>query len=177
MARDSSLLDEGSIPEERGRGYTALVDGYNVIKRHPAWTRLPPAEGRQRLKEHLLAVRWPIPVVDMVAVFDAPSTSMQRVASTLRICFAAPSADRWLQDAVRTNRTPERLLVISDDREILTTAKQHGARCHSTIWLLDRRRTTPAPRPHGGRISPAKNLSAGEARNITEELERRWLGP
>ena len=176
MARGSSSFGEASIPEDRRHGYTALIDGYNVIKRHPAWARLHPAEGRQRLTQHLLGARWPVPIVDIVAVFDAPATGVQHVSPLLQIRFAAPSADQWLQETVRASHTPDRLLIVTDDREILSTAKQHGTRCHSTAWLLERRRTTPIPRPQGRRTSPAKELPAAQARRITEEFERRWLG-
>lgn len=150
-----------------------MIDGYNVIKRHPAWKRLTPFEGRRRLIQHVQTLHWPLHVTRAVAVFDAPSGSSQPITASLRICFA-PSADAWIQDTIRACRTPERLLIVSDDREILDTAKSHGARCCPSTWLIERR-STSAPEPR--RDTPStKNLPASEARRITEELEQRWLG-
>ena len=151
-----------------------MIDGYNVIKRHPAWKRLPPLEGRQRLIQHVQSIQWPVPVAQTVAVFDAPSESSQTIHAALRLCFA-PSADAWIQATVRASHAPSRLLIISDDREILDTAKSHGARCCPATWLIERRAGSP---PRARRDTPsAKDLPAGEARRITEELERRWLKP
>lgn len=127
---------EDSIPQSRRADYTALIDGYNVIKRHPAWKRAGAAEGRARLIRHLGILRWPVPVTRTVIVFDGPSESLQRITATLQVRFAAPSADAWIQDTIRASRSPSRLLLVSDDRDILTTAKSHGTLCYPTTWLV-----------------------------------------
>ena len=153
-----------------------MIDGYNVVKRHPAWKRLPPAEGRERLKQHLQSIRWPVAVSQTVVVFDGPSDDAQRVTPSLQIRFASPSADAWIQHAIRAHASPSRLVIISDDRDILDTAKSHGTLHYSSTWLIQpragagtpARRTAPSDKP---------DLPAAAARQITDELAKRWLRP
>lgn len=155
-------------------GQTVLIDGYNVIKRHEPWRRLLLQEARTRLVALVSRSGWPGPVVRVVLVFDGPEAGPGAAHGTgpVQVRFASPSADADIQHAIRTSAHPDRLLVITDDGEILRTARSHGARCHSGRWLLARALAQP-PRsePAVGRT----DLPAGAARRITEELAKRWL--
>ncbi len=154
---------------------TILIDGYNVIKRHEPWRRLTPQDGRTRLLALVSGIRWSIPVLRTVVVFDGLKGTGAAVHSTgaVEVRFASPSADAWVQHTIRTSTHPDRLIIITDDGDILRTAKSHGARCHSSLWLLalglkPRERTEPT--------EAHSVLPAAEARRITEELAKRWLG-
>ena len=154
---------------------TVFIDGYNVIMRHVPWRRLPLREGRRHLEELAARLRWPVPAARVVVVFDGREAGPGLVApraGVVQVCFASPSADAYIQQAIRTSPHPERLLVISDDREILRTAKHHGVRCQAGRWLLERGLPSRSAAPSGDR--PA--LPAAAARRITDELSRRWLG-
>jgi predicted RNA-binding protein with PIN domain len=159
------------------QGYTVLIDGYNVIKRHADWERLTLREARRRLIELTGRTRWPIPVSCVIVVFDgqvsdAPVTLWS--TKNLHVHFATPSADAHIQEIIRTSSSPSCLLVISDDGEILRTAKSYGVQRFPTLWLFQRRR--PTPRTHDA--EPDRTfLSAITARRITEELAKRWLDP
>ncbi len=152
--------------------YSILIDGYNVIKRHPNWRHLPLQEARRRLLGHLASVRWPVPSPMIVAVFDTQGDDAGHAPQpNLRVQFASPSADAYIQDAIRRSPAPQHLLLISDDGEILRTAKSHGARRYPVSWLF----AAPKP-PAGSSSAEAKGaLPASEARRITEELAKRWL--
>ena len=155
-------------------GYIALIDGYNVIKRHAAWRDLPLREARNRLIVLLARTRWPVPVSRVLVVFDAPDSEGHplHVSAGLSVRFAAPSADAEIQQLIRTHPSPPRLIVISDDGEILRTAKSHRTVCHSTQWLVDR----SALAARGHKPETDKEMPpAATARQITEELAKRWL--
>ncbi len=134
------------------------------------------AQARRQLVLRLTAFRWPVPVTSVVVVFDARGMEPSGTADGLiRIRFAAPSADAYIQDAIRTSRAPSRLLVVSDDREILQTAQSHGAKRHPSRWLL-LPPTSSSPRGREAADS-RRTLPAANARRITEELARKWLKP
>ena len=159
------------------RDYTVLIDGYNVIKRHAAWNHAPLPEARHRLMALLTRTRWSVAVSRILVVFDGPVSESvsSRGNRQLEVHFATPSADAYIQRAIRTSPTPEHLLIISDDGEILRTAKSHGTRRYSTHWLFERSLSATPP-PHPDRGSEKIALSASTARRITEELAKRWLG-
>lgn len=163
--------------------YTVLVDGYNVIHQHPAWRRLPLQAARRQLILWLNGARWPVPVGRILVIFDSPDGQPGAGAGAVRVQFAAPSADAELQAQIRASRTPGRLLVVSDDLEILRTAKSHGAVRHSCRWLLSRPQASEPNsaarrgREGAGRRDDRGPLPAASARRITEELAKRWLKP
>ena len=154
--------------------YTVLVDGYNVIKRHAPWQRLPLQDGRQRLIALLKDARWPVAISRIVVVFDARDPDAREIhpGDNLSIRFAAPSADACIQDLIRAHPA-SRFLVISDDQEILGTAKSHGAKRYSAGWLFQR--ASPLLHPSQAQAPDKPALPAKAARQITEELAKRWL--
>ena len=153
--------------------YTVFVDGYNVIKRHPSWRELPLAEARRRLISLLSTFAWPVPTANIYVVFDTrdPSGTTTQAIRQLRVVYAHPSADAYIQEAIRRHPSPARAMVVSDDSEILRTAKSHGVTRQSVQWL------TPPPRSsrHARPGMEKSHLPASEIRRIQEELSRRWL--
>ncbi len=167
-----------------GPGYTILIDGYNVLKRHPQWTKLPLMHARQQLLLALSNTRWPVAVHGVAVVFDSaappevpgsPSAiagaDPGRQVGPIRVVFACPSADADIQARIRQSDHPDRLVVVSDDREIVQTAKSHGARHYSVEWLLQRsqpRRESAAPAREKPLLTPA------ERRRINAEVSRHF---
>ena len=155
------------------QGYTVLIDGYNVIKRHAAWERLSLHEARTRLVALLGQTRWPVPVSRVMIIFDSPDpdgTSLQ-ISNSLFVRFAAPCADAEIQHLIRTSSSPLRVIVMSDDGEILRTAKSYRTLRYPTKWLFEHGSTTRRQPPESDKVPP----SAEAARRITEELAKRWL--
>ena len=158
-------------------GHTVLIDGYNLIKRHAPWRALPLEAGRHRLADLAGRARWPFPVSRIVLVFDSArpdEAAGPRRVGPVHVEFARPSADAYIQDAIRSARDPSRLLIVTDDGDILRTARSHGAPSHSGAWLFGRAGTRSGGE-HGEGASGRSMLPASEARRITEELARRWL--
>jgi hypothetical protein len=153
---------------------TILIDGYNVIKRHPEWAGLSLQRGRERLIGLVRHARWAALPRRVQVVFDGsgPEESLQELTGSLSVRFARPSADAYMLDAIRAAREPGRLLVVSDDGEIARAAKSHGIRCEPVAWLLKPAGAPPTDRRHADADKPS--LSAADARRITEELAKRW---
>lgn len=159
-------------------GYQVLIDGYNVLLQHAAPRSSAELEQlRGQFVQALQGLRWPMPVVRVTVVFDSREPHSEGLASgdRVRVQFAHPSADAWIQDALRHELPPHTALVISDDREILSTARDLGARCESTAWLRARLTARLAP----GKAARAagdgdKSLPAATARQLRDELLKRW---
>ena len=157
---------------------TALIDGYNVIKRTPVFDRLSLEASRKQLIALLPQVRWPTVVSQVIVVFDAPESSRLSPRAHLHVQYAHPSADAFIREKIQTAAGRSRFIVVSDDREILHTAKIHGSLCFSTAWLMQH-----AAGKRGGRSGADvdrpedRPLSAPREREITEELRKRWIKP
>ncbi len=166
------------------RGYTVLIDGYNVIKRHPDLARRSLEDARKHLVTRLNHTRWPTTPTRVIVVFDAPQSSDALRPHLIgqgkvQSCFAAPSADAYIQQTIRASTSAAQLCVITDDGAIVSTAKSHGVQRHTTQWLLERSGLAITPRrsqhPSDEKTSADATLSAQTARRITEELAARWL--
>lgn len=157
-------------------GYTILIDGYNVIKRHAAWAALPLRAGRDQLLQALTRTRWPIPVRQVTVVFDGrqPDLAERQWLGGIEARFAR-SADAWIQEAIRAHAAREPLAVVTDDGAILNTAKSHRALCYSAAWLAARAGAGKLSARRTATPEQAAGPSAAARRRITEELERRWL--
>jgi len=177
-----------SIHHPPTSGYTVFLDGYNIIKKSRHWSRLPLADGRQRLIASAASARWSFPVRQLTIVFDGPAAGSARPSERVLVKFATPSADAFIRDAIHRAEHPQRYALISSDGELQRTARSHGTRYFPAEWFLERAAPSPAParQPSAHRTSatrtshqtPAKfDLPAATARQITEELARRWLGP
>ena len=158
-------------------GYLILVDGYNVLYAvQPRPTARQLSAARQALIERLQQAGWPVPVGDICVFFDSrepAETSGSR--GRVRIRFV-PCADTAIQAVIREHPAPREVLVVSGDQEIVRTAKSHGAQVRSPLWLsghLWQARARQRPPSEAGR----SDLPAATARQITDELARRWLTP
>ena len=161
---------------------TVLLGGYNIIHRHRPWQRLPLEEARRQLLQAAQAVRWPFAAAPrLVVVFDGPGSDRLHPSARLQVLFD-PSADAAIQALIRRAAHPEQLVLISDDGELVRTAKAHRALQHSAAWFLERAGCLAAPAPRSTRRAARPDPSSGDpgpsaadARRITEELAARWL--
>ncbi len=124
------------MPHERP--YTILIDGYNVTKQHPRWRALSPSRARQQLTAAIQHAKWPVPVARVELVFDGDSTVTPagRRAGPVGEVFGVPSADAMIASRVRNCLSPDRVIVVTNDREIVRSARAAGARVESAAWLL-----------------------------------------
>ena len=165
----------------RDAQFTILVDGYNVAKRHPPWRALSPARARQQLAAAIQHAKWPMPFVRVELVFDGDPTvpPTGRRAGAVSEVFGVPSADSTIVGRVRRGASADRMIVVTDDREIMRAVRVAGARVESTAWLLTRisARTASTHRP-AAKAEESSTLTPRQRQRIDDELARRWkLGP
>ncbi len=141
--------DAGTEPE------IWLVDGFNVL--HAGVLR-----GRDRalwwtaavqLRVVARAARFEPPDAQVLVVFDAAGPASERCVpgpdlSRVRVVFA-PSADDWLVREVRRAEAPERLAVVTGDRQVGGRVRHAGGRIVSPRAFLARC-PEPDPEPAGG---------------------------
>jgi predicted RNA-binding protein with PIN domain len=115
-----------------------LIDAYNVMFAHP---KIGPLLRRdlERARDEFLALvdqTRPPDGTRTVVVFDAhrspaPPVAVGRTGSEYRkglhVVYARDSADAWIQERVRTHEDARLLTIVTSDREILDTARAHGA--------------------------------------------------
>jgi predicted RNA-binding protein with PIN domain len=149
----------------------ALIDGYNVIMQHPGWRGLALAQARRRLLLALPTVPWPVPVECVDVIFDGPSAGMGEPAPAgVRATFS-DDADAAIRERIHTGPA-ERLVVVSDDREIQDTAKSYGTHRYPVAWLLQRFASHVTPAGRAPSFTPP--LSDAARRRINDELSKRW---
>ena len=129
-----------------------LVDGYNVL--HAGVLR-----GRDRrgwwtapVQSRLVAIAdtFEDPEARIVVVFDgrdpeAPRAAEPAPTSRVELVYA-PSADDWLVRHVRSSQAPERIAVVTADRQVQGRARHGGAHVVSPLAFLARcNRSAGAP--------------------------------
>lgn len=129
-AYPAAPMAEPVDPDEEPRIW--LVDGFNLM--HAAvlrgrdrreWWR---AEARERVLELVRRLEAPADA-EVVVVFDGqrPADEPERSGPGPHVVFAA-SADEWLIRAVRQAAEPDRIALVTADRQLADRARHRGAR-------------------------------------------------
>ena len=157
-------------------GYKILIDGYNVIKRNRALSQLALEPGRRQLVAQASLIKWPVPVGSIIIVFDAKECEQTRhqVSEKVIVLFV-PDADREIQREIRAQHPGQHYLLVSEDSELISTAKSHGVPCRDVSWFFGRAVPQRAALKKISQAAKAGNLSDVAARKITEELSNYWL--
>jgi predicted RNA-binding protein with PIN domain len=125
-----------------------LIDGYNLL--HAVW----PGEGRhlrarawprfrERLLDHL-RVRHAPDDDPVTVVFDAARAPVdcpeEKDSVGVRVRFAVgyPSADDLIEELIRTDSSPDRLTVVSDDRRLREAARRRGCAVAGCLDFFER---------------------------------------
>lgn len=115
-----------------------LIDAYNLIYAEP---RLNPLMRRdvERAREEFLALvaqRIPADGSQTFVVFDAmrdprpatgPGRTNQEYRRGIHVIYARETADTWIRERIQHAAEPGQITVVTSDREILDTARAHGA--------------------------------------------------
>jgi hypothetical protein len=130
-----------------------LIDGHNLIGRHPTLSLADPDDERELLK--LLADFARRSRRKLVVFFDRgqPGSRPQRHGS-LEVRFVAPgrTADDALLDYLRKLPDPRNWRVVTSDRRVAAQSRQHGAQVISADEFL--------------RSLHAASLAAGASRDV-----------
>jgi predicted RNA-binding protein with PIN domain len=133
-------------PDSTAEPETWLVDGFNALHvavlrgrdRH-AWWR---GEERERLLAQVASFE--AGEAEVVVVFDGPRPllSGRPDGAGPRVVFA-PSADDWLLRRIKEAAAPDRVALVTADRQLADRARHRGARVVSPRDFLDRCNGTP----------------------------------
>jgi len=131
-----------------------LIDAYNVMFAHPTIGPLIRSNHESARDEFVafVAANRPAGATRIYVVFDAhrsPSlaTEVGRPARAydrgLHVVFATETADVWIQNRIRRAADPQKITVITSDREILATVTAHeGTILRVSDYLKLRKRNT-----------------------------------
>lgn len=163
---------------DSSHGYRILLDGYNIIKQHPQWSKLPLESARRELISAAASIKWPVALGCVKIIFDGRGNepSQHRVSSKMAVCYA-PDADAEIQQEIRALYSRCRLALVSNDRELQHTAKSHKARVYTVSWFLTSLSSGVKGRPLRHGPEEAEKTSVAAARRITEEFSKYWLKP
>lgn len=153
------------------------MDGYNIIKQHPQWSKQPLEPARRQLIQYAASFKWPVALDGIKIVFDADKQepSQYQVSSKITVCYV-PDADIEIQQDIRSLYGRFRLALVSNDRELQHTGKSHQVRVYTVSWFLSQAAAGGgAVNPKSRREEIDDKASASAARRITEELSRYWL--
>lgn len=138
-----------------------LVDGYNVLhagvlrgRDRAGWWK---AAAQARVVA--AAAGFDDPQAEVWVVFDAarPEAASERCAAPpggrVRLVFT-PSADDWIVQKVRGHAEPERLAVVTADRQVAERARHRGARVVSPLAFLRRCGGAGAASPQSSEAPP-----------------------
>ena len=148
---------------------TVLVDGYNVLQgRHTE-------SDRAALVASARTFRSAHPINQIIVVFDgvAGETAVHAGGRSgkVRVLYAAPDADTYLQEHMRRCRQPAALVVVSDDRAVRDTARACGVPRMTVSQFLGALGAPEAARSPG---LVSDRPSAEAAQRITDEQRRRF---
>ncbi len=152
-----------------------IIDGYNVVKQIPHLTLKKLRSAREGLigiiKKYKLTGS---SKNEVTIVFDGqkdiivPKTKIEFDVYFTR----GESADDRIKKMIKTSSNPSRLIVVTDDKEIIFFARNHRAATSSVSKFLSKiLKTKNTKGPVERKIEPSSNI----AREITEELKKIWL--
>jgi predicted RNA-binding protein with PIN domain len=152
-----------------------IIDGYNLIKSTPDFSKKFINLTAQR--EHLIKILASNPKLrqrQVLLVFDGSgekTETMKSAQGAMNIIYTKQhrTADDLIQQIIRRVKHPEKIKVVSSDREIQHTAKSHGAKVieSATFWK------------NYFTKSSSKEKKRNSVKNIDRELSdkevRKWL--
>lgn len=155
-----------------------LIDAYNVMFAHGRLGPLLRRDLERARAEFLVLVAERVPAAGTVCfvVFDAtrepaapaaPEAAPRASRPNVRTVFARDSADAWIQRRIREHARPASVAVVTADREILATARAHGA---GTIRVADFLQLPRPPRRRRGEPRPPEKPERESARQLEEWL-------
>ncbi len=148
-----------------------IIDGNNLL--HAIAEVRNSADQRSALIEYLRSAKFFGGSNAATVVFDGdldPNSSLKAGAKIRTIFGKNKKADDVICELVGKEavRFRERIVVVSDDREVINAAKEHRVRAMKNAEFIGVL----------GKTGPSDNdaLSADKKDKITEELSRIWLG-
>ncbi|NOZ64713.1 MAG: NYN domain-containing protein [Caldiserica bacterium] len=150
-----------------------IVDGYNLLHQLPRLKGKKIDRARDIMVRKLGEKRRTFQ--EMIVVFDGeegPVPARFREKGIKVIFSGEESADDYIKRQVKRSKTPHKITVVTDDREIRDFVKLHGSKLLSTKEMKEILfpEKTPVPPPAEEKPSP----SSEKGRKINAELRKVW---
>jgi predicted RNA-binding protein with PIN domain len=157
-----------------------ILDGYNILKQVSRFTDTRLKQGRPDFIA-MLADNSRLKKQDVTVIFDGYPDSTDRAVAraNFKVIFSRDSsADNKIRHLLEHTLKPERLIVVSDDKEVRFFAKLSKAQTLSVAqfltWISGQK--SKAELACGKSASESKQLSFKQTLEINRELRKIWLG-
>ena len=156
-----------------------LIDGYNLIKRNPAFAGKKLEDGRQALISFIEHNRPQGSLRNSVTiVFDGkPGMYGLPYAQEVSIVFTEyESADDLIKYRVEESRNKKEIIVVTDDKQLMLYVRGLGSGVMSVGEFYKRTVSAKPPVPKGGR--PRENpkvITSSFEHSVNQEFEKIWL--
>lgn len=163
------------------KGKIIIIDGYNLIK--SPRVSFPQANSLEAQREYLLQILQSSPALrnrQVTVVFDGGEPFPGPHTYTyghIRLVFSGPrkTADEVIQQMIRKASRPAELHIVTSDRRIQFTARDHGAIVTDSPTFWEMLHITPVPTGSGEQIDekPADALPDGEVQEWLKMFQNR----
>jgi len=152
-----------------------IIDGYNMIEAAPGlFKKMPTLESR---REHLIKIIQSTPHfrnVKIIVVFDGNSPKgipKNYQQQNIQIIFSGnqQEADQIIQDMIRLESSGRPLHIISSDREIQNTARDHHAQINSSQEFWKKLRRNPSNK------RDSNNSDTENKQELSQREVQEWL--
>jgi len=153
-----------------------IIDGYNLIK--SPQINYPDSGSLEGQREHLLRILHSSSLAagnKIIVVFDGDQSHLPRRKLTFRgiqVIYSPKNkkADDIIREMIRRDSARQEMEIVSSDREIQNSARDHGAQATDShaFW---KRIHSPVP-PDPGRNSRPPEIPD---RELTDKEVRKWL--
>ncbi len=158
---------------------TFIVDGYNVINRSQHFRDKESREARAAFLAFLDSRRPHGSTRNrLIVVFDGSQEVVGfRYDCSFDVIFSkGGSADDKIIDLVNKSQSPKNIVVVTDDKGIISLVRPKGVKVMSVLEFLEVRKKTKAVSLEAEhRSEPKIDLNIVQREAITEELKNIWL--
>ena len=149
-----------------------IIDGYNLLHQLPSLKGKGIDRAREELIRKLEIKRKSFDGI--LIVFDGERGNLGRNLSEekIKVIFSGElSADDYIKRIVKNSKTPQKITVVTDDREIKDFVKLYGTHLLSTKKMGD---ILYPEKPVITEIYEKPSPSSEKGKRINEELRRIW---
>ncbi|MFH1857215.1 MAG: NYN domain-containing protein [Candidatus Omnitrophota bacterium] len=154
-----------------------LIDGYNLMNQIPSISSEKLEDARQSLvrfiKKNNLTGSFRN---EVTIVFDGKEEVFSlSVEKEFKIIFSKGEiADDKIKRMIASSENPARIILVTNDKDLVFFAKNHGAYVHSVKVFLSKVSKSENKSIAGG-LTDKSRLPFRKAHEITQELKKIWL--
>ena len=162
-----------------------VIDGYNVIHKVPAWESLLNDDDLEGARRSLMAfcAAWMASRRDIwmfYVVFDGDPRVLPQTGNYARgvrqiFTGSGEKADDRIVDIVRERESDCRIIVVTEDRQVMRQSRAFGAELLNVSAFYSTTASSRQRKRHSGEVEEDKNcLTPNQKKMINDELRRIW---